>query len=491
MRRPGDARPMTGFTPPDAAAVAALADRLGLPLDDGDAAAAADRAAALADVYDRLTAIEAGPRYPGTADRFAVEPHAPEDDRHNAWLCRFELARPGADGPLAGLAVAVKDNTCVAGAPLTNASRAFDGFVPAGHAEVVDRLLDAGAAVVGKTNLDELAFGPTSESSAFGAVENPRAAGRVAGGSSSGSATAVAAGEVDLALGTDTGGSVRIPASYCGVVGLKPTYGRVPLHGVTPLATSLDHLGPIAPDVATAARGYAAMADEPVPALEIDLGGLRIGVEDRALAAPVGERVAEAVRDALDALAHAGAEVVPVEVPALEASQPTWWGIAPVEFAATLLFGHADLFGRGLVEPSLAGAVRGLWDGAAARLGRNAKDMLALGAHLLVDRRGVDRVHAAELRATLREEFDAALAEVDVLAGPATPSPALELGGFERGVTPPVNWSTHPTDLTGHPAVSVPVLEVDGLPVGLQLVGARRAEPALLDAAAGVEAALG
>lgn len=491
MRGPAVGPDMTEFSPPDADAVAALADRLGLPLAGDEFESAAHRARALADVYERLAGAPAELIAPRLEDRdaYAVEPHAPDDDPHNAWLSRFELGRPGADGPLAGVDVAIKDNTCVAGAPLTNGSRAFEGFSPDGHALVVDRLLDAGATLVGKTNMDELAFGPTSETSAFGPVENPRAPGHVAGGSSSGSAAAVAAGEVDLALGSDTGGSVRIPASYCGVVGLKPTHGRVPLHGVTPMAASLDHVGPIATDVETAARGYAAMADEPDPAasLEGDLPELTIGVEDRSFVSPVEDGVARTVRAAVDAMADAGAEVLEVDIPALEYSQASWWGIAPAEFAGTLLSGNAGLWRRGRVEPSLARAVRELRNGAGRDLGGNVKDMLALGASLLADRGGVDYVHGTNLRAALREQYDAALAEVDVLAGPATPQPALEIGGFERGVTAPVNWSTHPTDLTGHPAISLPCGELDGRPVGLQLVGPAWAEPAVLDAAYGYE----
>ncbi|MFB6353202.1 MAG: amidase, partial [Halobacteriales archaeon] len=337
------------------------------------------------------------------------------------------------------------------------------------------------------TNMDELAFGPTSETSAFGPVENPRVSGHVAGGSSSGSAAAVAAGAVDLALGTDTGGSVRIPASYCGVVGLKPTYGRVPLHGVTPLAASLDHVGPIAADVETAALGYAVMADRPDLALEGDVGDLTIGVADRSFADPVEDGVGQVVRAAVDDLQAAGADVVDVDIPALEYSQPAWWGLAPAEFAGTLLSGAAGLGRRGRVEPSLARAVRGLWNGAGASLGENATDMLALGTHLLWNRRGVDAVRASNVRADLADQYADALSRVDVIAGPATPQPALAIGGFERGVTAPVNWSTHPTNLTGHPAVSVPAGEIDGRPVGLQLVGDAGGEQAVLDAAYGYE----
>ncbi|MFB6361157.1 MAG: amidase, partial [Halobacteriales archaeon] len=281
----------------------------------------------------------------------------------------------------------------------------------------------------------------------------------------------------------------RIPASYCGIVGLKPTYGRVPLHGVTPMAGSLDHVGPLAPDVRAAATGYAAMAgaSEPADELSPDLDGVRVGIADRCFADPVAPEVEDLVRSAVESMADAGAKLVPVELPALEYSQPAWWGIAPPEFAGTLLWGAAGLWRRDRIEPSLAAAVRALRDGAGADLGGNAKDMLALGAQLLWDRGGADYVRATNLRATLQDQYDAALAKVDVLASPATPTPALELGGFERGVTPPVNWNTHPTDLTGHPAISVPAGRIEGKPVGLQLVGARYDEGTLLDAAYGFE----
>ncbi|MFB6362414.1 MAG: amidase, partial [Halobacteriales archaeon] len=327
---------MAEFSPRDADGIATLAERLRLPIADDECATAAHRAATLADVYHRLEDVPEAllPELSHGADTYRVEPSSPEEDPRNAWLSRFRLERADADGPLADADVAIKDNTCVAGAPLTNGSRAFEGFVPDGHAAVVDRLLAAGATLVGKTNMDELAFGPTSETSAFGAVENPRVPDHVAGGSSSGSAAAVAAGEVDLALGTDTGGSIRIPASYCGIVGLKPTYGRVPLHGVTPMAGSLDHVGPLAPDVRTAAAGYAAMAGRPDPAEELTAGldGVTIGIADRCFADPVADDVEALVRSAVDSMAEAGAELVSVELPALEYSQPAWWGIAPPEF---------------------------------------------------------------------------------------------------------------------------------------------------------------
>ncbi|PSP41327.1 hypothetical protein BRC68_15100 [Halobacteriales archaeon QH_6_64_20] len=244
--------------------VANAAERIGLALTDEERVAARERIAALAGLYDDL---EVAPSGAPTDDRdvFETTPHRPADgdDPHNAWLRRFDLRRPDREGVLDALSVAVKNNMSTRGVELTCGSKAFEGTVAGAHAEVVDRLLDAGGRIVGATNMDELAFGPTSETSAFGPTTNPADADHVAGGSSSGSAAAVAAGDVDLALGSDTGGSVRIPASYCGIVGHKPTYGLVPRRGFVALAYSMDHIGPLAKDVETAARGLDAIADAP------------------------------------------------------------------------------------------------------------------------------------------------------------------------------------------------------------------------------------
>ncbi|MBB6646741.1 amidase [Halobellus ruber] len=479
--------------------VESLAGTLGLTLAAGESEAAADRLDALADVYAALEDAPAGGVTPDPADgdRFETAPFRPPDaeNRYNQWLTRFALTRDGATGDLDGLDVALKDNMCVRGVELTCGSRALEGFVPGDHATVVDRLLETGATLVGKTNMDEFAFGPTSETSAFGPTANPVDADHVAGGSSSGSAAAVAAGEVDLALGTDTGGSVRMPASYCGIVGVKPSYGAVPTYGVADLAHSMDHVGTLARDVETAVRGLDAIADAQPggdrAAFSDDLGTdperLRVGVAPGFFEHHVSEAVERRVRDAVDELRDAGAEVRPVEVPALEHSREAWWGIAPVEFAATFATNAAGVWREKPVEPSLAAAIAGLRGSSSRTLGPNVKQMLLLGAHLLQTHEGYHYVRGQHLRARLDRGFDAALADVDVLATPTTPTTALAIDGFERGTTPPVNWDTHPTNLTGHPSVSVPCGEVDGLPVGLQFVGAHAADATVLDVTATFE----
>ena len=241
-----------------------LAEWLGMELTDGEA----ESVAAYSD-SNELKNLEAVwtktiGKKSTSRDLFVETPYYPSDDENlfNAWITRFELVRPDNDGLLSGYDVAIKDNIAIRGAEMTCASREYEGSVPSSHAEIVENLLEAGGRLLGKTNMDELAMGPSSESSAYGATLNPKDDDHIAGGSSSGSAAAVAAGDVDLALGSDTSGSIRIPVSYCGVVGLKTTHGLVPKSGFDTQADSLDVVGPIARDVDTASRGLAAMVGD-------------------------------------------------------------------------------------------------------------------------------------------------------------------------------------------------------------------------------------
>lgn len=470
-----------------------LADRMRLTISEDDVESVVRRVNAVGDIYADLEHPVDQPAE-SAGDRFERPPRPPTDDPHNAWLSRFELSRAVDDGALSGQTVAIKDNTAVRGAPLTNGSRAFDAVIPGSHARVVDRLLNAGGTIVGKTNMDELAFGPTSETSAFGPTENPEAEGHVAGGSSAGSAAAVAAGEVDLALGSDTGGSIRIPASYCGIVGLKPTFGLIPTHGVVPMAPSMDTVGPLAETVDRAARGLDAMVGNAgesgsyAASIDPDPQRLSIGIAEPFFDEYVSAGVEEAVRATIAELADRGATVTAVELPSLNRSRETWWGIAPIEFAAVYSTDGCGLFDRAVTEPTLATAMRRVRRASSRDLGRNVKAMLTLGAYLLETNGGAHYVQAKQLRPVLQSDVDRALEDVDVLAAPATPTTALEIGGFERGVTPPVNWDTHPTNLTGHPSVSVPGGTHEGLPVGLQFIGGWHDEQTVLDAAAAVEA---
>ena len=470
-----------------------LAAWLDVDFAAGEAADASERLNNLFDVYANLEDVPRPADRSAAPERVGQSPYrpGPVEDTYNAWLQRFELSRE-ASGDLDGLSIAVKDNVCVRGVEMTVGSRAFEGFVPGSHARVVDRLLEAGATIPGKTNMDELAFAPTGDTSAFGPTRNPVDTDHVPGGSSCGSAAAVADGEVDLALGSDTGGSVRIPASYCGIVGIKPTYGLVPAHGVVGLAASLDHVGVLSPDVESAVRGLDVIADPPpgsdepvatVDELGTDPADVTIGVAERFFETHVSEAVERAVRDGLDGFADRGATVKTVEIPALAHSRPAWWGIAPAEFAAMYLTAGAPLWRHGAVEPSLVAALGNVRGAPSRVFGQNVKEMLALGAALLRMERSHHYVRGQNLRERLKRDVDDALADVDVLAAPTTPTTALEVGEFERGVTPPVNWDCHPTNLTGHPAISVPAGTGEDMPVGMQFVGRWYDEQTVFDVA--------
>lgn len=473
-----------------------LTAQLALDVTDTEVKSFVERHSAMADFYELLESTpDPGRRSdPDVSDRFDRHPYRPTDDEdpHNAWITRFELDRPDAESDvLDGVTVGLKDNICVRGVELTCGSLAFEGVVSGAHADVTERLLDAGARIMGKTNMDELAFAPTGETSAFGPASNPVDTDHVPGGSSSGSAAAVAAGEVDLTLGSDTGGSVRIPASYCGIVGLKPTYGLIPRRGFVDLAYSLDHIGPMARDVETVARGLSVLADSPpdgsepayVDDLGVDLSTITIGVSERFFETYVSDAVERTVRDAIDAMGDLGATIRAVDIPALDHSRPAWWGIAPAEFAASYATNGVGFGRRNRVDPTLVTAISRVRTASSGDLGRNVKGLLLLGAHLNRTYNGYHYVRGQNLRADLTEEFNAVFKDVDVLATPSTPTTALELGGFERGVTPPINWNTHPTDLTGHPSISVPSGTVDGLPVGLQFIGPWYGEQIVLDVA--------
>ncbi len=477
----------------DESEVEKVAQMLDLVFASGEISDTVFRVNTLAEIYHSLESVPEGAVHPNPNGKicFIEQPYspAPEDDPHNAWLKRFQMVRSEQNGVLSGLDIAIKDNTCIAGVEMTMGSQAFDGFAPAEHAEVVTRFLNEGGRLCGKTNMDEFAFGPTSETSAFGPTENPNASGHVTGGSSSGSAAAVAAGDVDVALGTDTGGSVRIPASYCGIVGIKPTFGLIPLHGVAELSYSMDHVGILAENVETAARGLEATADKKTrkapfhESLGTDFEDLRIGVSERFFEEYVSTAVEKAVRDALGAMKDEGAEIVEVEIPALEYSREMWWGIAPVEFAGAYLTNSIGLWRRGRVARSLAAGIARGRSADSRHLGSNIKEMLTLGTYLLHEYDGRHYVQAQNLRDVLQRQFDDKFEQVDILAAPATPTTTLEIDGFERGVTPPVNWNTHPTNLTGHPSISIPCGEVDGLPVGLQFIGEWFADEFVLDVA--------
>lgn len=409
-------------------------------------------------------------------------------------------------GPLAGVPVALKDNLCTRGVPTTCSSKILDGWRPPYDATVVNRLRDAGAVVIGKTNLDEFAMGSSTENSAFGPTRNPLDTSRVPGGSSGGSAAAVAAGFAPISLGSDTGGSIRQPAALCGVVGAKPTYGRASRYGLIAFASSLDQIGPFAHTVEDAALlmevvgGHdpldATSIPEPFPDLRstLDRGveGLRIGLVEELLGGEGGfqPEVQARTREAADALEAAGAKVGVVSVPASTYGLSAYYLIAPAEASSNLARFDGVRFGLRDERATMGetyDATR------TAGFGAEVKRRIMLGTYALSS--GYYDAYygkAQRVRTMIIRDFDAAYERFDVLLSPASPCVAFPLG--DKTADPLTMYlndvCTIPSSLAGHPAMSVPFgTGADDLPVGIQVMAPALGEEPMFRVAAALEAA--
>jgi aspartyl-tRNA(Asn)/glutamyl-tRNA(Gln) amidotransferase subunit A len=403
------------------------------------------------------------------------------------------------DAPLAGVPVAVKDNICTRDLRTTASSRMLAGFVPPFDATVVTRLEAAGAVVVGKTNCDEFAMGSSNETSAFGPVRNPWSPDRSPGGTSGGSATAVAARITPFALGSDTGGSIRQPASLCGVVGLKPTYGRVSRYGLIAHGSSLDQIGPIATSAhdAAVALGVLAGADacdstsapEPVPdyaaALTGDIRGLRIGVPRALIEHGVDGDVAAASAAALDAMASRGAAIVDIDLPHAKFATPVYYLVATAEASSNLARYDGVRYGFRIDAPA---DLRAMYARTRARgFGGEVKRRIMLGTYVLsAGYYDAYYLKAQQVRTLILRDYDRAFERVDLVAMPTSPVPAFRLG--ERIADPLqmylVDIFTVSANLTGLPAISIPCgFTANELPIGIQLTGRRFDEATLLRAA--------
>lgn len=419
-------------------------------------------------------------------------------DRTNAFLAVLEerataaAERVDPDLPLAGLHVAVKDNICVTGAPTTAASRMLEGFVPPYTATVVERLESAGAVVVAKTNLDEFGMGSTNENSAFGPVLNPLDAGRVAGGSSGGSAAAVASGAVPLALGSDTGGSVRLPAAFCGVIGFKPSYGALSRYGLVSYASSLDQVGLIARDVSTVRDAFHAMrGSDPMDPTSRDIrpvpmGTGRVAVVTELLGEGFSDAALRALGRARQALEVDGVEVVEVSVPAVRYAVPAYYLLATAEAASNLARYDGSLYG-GRVGETRAGQEAVSTGTRGALFGPEVKRRVLTGTFALsAGYRDAYYGKALAARSVLAAELRAALEGVDALLTPTSTGTAYRLGEKTKD---PVSMyvgdvATCLANLGGMPAISVPAgVGDDGLPLGAQLMGAKGSDDDLLDLA--------
>lgn len=408
----------------------------------------------------------------------------------------------GESGPLTGIPIALKDNMATRGLETTAASRILAGYQPPYDATVVRRLRDAGAVLFGKTNLDEFAMGSSTENSAYGPTRNPWDPDRVPGGSSGGSTAAVAAGSAMAALGSDTGGSIRQPASLCGVVGVKPTYGLVSRYGLIAFASSLDQIGPIARSVEDAVTVLEVIAGHDpadstsysgdVPGFRDGLGrgvaGLRVGLVAELMGEGTDGRVEAAIRKTVSDLEQAGAKVVEVSLPTVEHALSAYYLIAPAECSANLARFDGVRYGlrrAGETTEEMMSATR------AAGFGPEVTRRILLGTYSL-SAGYYDAFYgqAQRVRTLIRDDFRRAYEQADILVSPTSPTTAFPLGA--KTADPLAMYlsdvCTIPSNMTGDPAISVPVgLDDDDLPIGLQIMAPALGEELMFQVADAVE----
>jgi amidase len=497
---------------PSAADIDAAARHFGFHLDADarrDYLAAVGRSLQSYDVVDELYDEFVRPQAPERAYRFPEPGHNPL----GAWYVTAEITS-GAQGPLSGRAVAIKDNITVAGIPMMNGSRAVEGFVPSRDATVVQRLLGAGATIAGKTVCEDLCCSGSSFTSASGPVRNPWDTTREAGGSSSGSGALVAAGEVDLALGGDQGGSIRIPASLCGVVGLKPTHGLIPYTGAFPIERTIDHLGPMTRTVADAALLLTVLAgpdgwDPRQPGqiaavdyragLTGDVAGLRVGI----LTEGFGQygslpEVDELVRSAARRFTEIGCTVGEISVPWHRQALHVFTVIITDGASSQMLDGNGYGVGvDGLYDPELMAHFARQRTAKADQLASTVKAAALCGHYALNTLGGASYAKARNLVPQVRAAYDQALAQYDVLVLPTVPGTAETLPAANPQEAAPLErahgkaLNTAPMDITGHPAISVPAGLVSGLPAGMMIVGKRFHDATVLKVADAFESLCG
>lgn len=410
----------------------------------------------------------------------------------------------GEDAPLLGIPLAVKDVLCTQGVRTTCGSRILENFVPPYTATAVQRLADAGMVLLGKTNTDEFAMGSSTENSGYFTTRNPWNLERVPGGSSGGSGAAVAAQEALAALGTDTGGSVRLPAAYCGVVGLKPSYGRVSRYGLVAYGSSLDQVGVLAKDVRDAALILTVMAGHdphdstsmptPVPdyqtALTGNVRGLRVGLPDEYFIEGVQPEVKAAVHRAIDALAEMGAEIVRISLPNTDKALPVYYLVATAEASANLARFDGVRYGYSAGADSILENYR---ESRGRGFGAEVKRRIMLGAYALsAGYYDAYYLKAQQVRTLIKQDFERAFTQVDVIACPVAPTTAFRIG--EKADDPLAMYLsdvfTITLNLAGMCGISVPCgFDNAGLPIGLQIMGPHLGEEIVLRVAHAYEQA--
>ena len=484
-----------------------MTDLTGLSLLEASAALRAGEISSLdltRACLDRIASLD-----PSLHAFLAVVPSQAEAQAAAADRRLAEARRKGEAMPaVLGLPIAVKDVLCVQAIPTTAGSRILEGFRPPYTATAVQHLLDAGAVVLGKTNTDEFAMGSSTENSAYGVTHNPWALDRVPGGSSGGSAAAVAARMCFAALGSDTGGSIRQPAAFCGVTGLKPTYGRVSRYGLIAYGSSLDSVGALARSAAELTPLFEAMAGHdpldatslpnPVPRIELDgtARGVRLGVPQEYFIEGMQPEVERGVRQAVEVFRGLGVEVVEINLPHTNLALPVYYIIAPAEASANLARYDGIRFGPRISELPGSLELPGSFAGNSSPLldqylstrgelfGAEVKRRIMLGTYAL-SAGYYDAYYgqAQRVRTLIKQDFDRAFAQVDAIACPVTPTTAFPIGG--HGDDPLSMYLedvfTLPANLAGVPGLSFPVgFDTDGLPIGMQLNGPALSEPLLL-----------
>lgn len=461
-------------------------------------------AVAAYNVVDALPDEKPAVTYPRTP---GYQPPAAENPL-NAWYVRTEV-KGAPEGKLAGKRVALKDNVCLAGVPMMNGAATLQGYVPDLDATIVTRLLDAGATILGKAHCESFCLSGGSHTSALGPVHNPHRHGYSAGGSSSGSAALVAAGEVELAIGGDQGGSIRIPASFCGIYGMKPSWGLVPYTGIMPIEATIDHTGPMTANVADNALMLEVLAgpdgldprQSGVPAapyteaLGKGVQGMRIGLVKEGFGWPASQPEVDAkLRDAAARFEKLGAVVEEVSVPMHRIGKDIWAPIGNEGLQAQMMRGNGMGFNwKGLYTVGLLDA-HAPWRERANDLSDTLKLSMFIGEYFSRYYRGRYYAKAQNIARRLTADYDAALARYDLLLMPTLPMVATPLPPADAPLALIAQRAfemlpnTCPTDVTGHPAMSLPCGLVDGLPVGAMLIGPRWGESAIYAAAAAFEA---
>ncbi len=430
-----------------------------------------------------------------------------DEARERAETIDRKIANGDPAGPLAGVPIALKDNLSYEGHALGCASKILEGYVAPFTATAVERLLQAGAVPIGRANMDEFAMGSSCEGSGYQVTRNPWDLSRVPGGSSGGPAAAVAAGSVPLSFGSDTGGSIRQPAAMSGIVGFKPTYGRVSRYGLVAFASSTDQIGPLARSVRDAALGYAVIAgpdahdstcadrpvEDPLATIEEGIRGLKVGSLREVDAADLGSANARCWHESLERLARAGAEIVEVSVPSVAAAVAVYYVISTSEASANLARFDGIRYGRRAAGADSLGAT--YVESRSEGFGPEVKRRILLGTFALSS--GYHDAYYGRARAvleTLRRELDEAFQRCDLLVSPTSPTGAFRIG--ERADDPLAMYLsdvyTTPASLVGLPALAVPAgFDDDGLPLSLQITGRPFAEAQVLRAGRAFEAAGG